>query len=86
MNPDIAQARGNLEVEPEWLDDDIELYQVSNIFIQIPYEYSGMGGVVGKQYQPIKDFLKWNDLDVKYWTPIVLQMGKIWASELQKDK
>ena len=52
----------------------------------MPFEYGGMGGVVGKQYQPIKDFLEWDELDVKHWTPIVLQMGRIWASELQKDK
>jgi len=44
-----------------------------------------MGNMVGKQYQPIKDFLKWNDLEVKYWTPIVLTMGRVWASNLPKD-
>ena len=72
--------------EPEWLDDDIELFKVANVFLQVPFEYGGMGSVVGKQYQPIKDFLKWNNLNLKYWTPIVLQMGRVWASELQKDK
>jgi len=56
------------------------------VFVQVPFEYGGIGGVVGKQYQPIKDMLKWNGLDVKQWTPIVLQMGRVWASELQKEK
>lgn len=58
---------------------DIELKTISNIFIQIPFEYSGMGAV-GKKYEAIKDFLKWNDLDVKYWTPILLKMGEVWVS------
>jgi len=44
-----------------------------------------MGSLVGKQYLPTKDFLKWNDLEVKYWTPIVLAMGSIWASNRPKD-
>ena len=75
-----------LDEEPEWLDDDIELSMVASVFIQVPFEYSGMGGVSGKQYQPIKDFLKWNGLSVPEWTPIVLQMGRIWANEINKDR
>lgn len=75
-----------MEDEPEWLDDDKELYKISTIFMQIPFEYGGMGSVVGKQYLPTKDFLEWNDLDVSYWTPIILLMGRVWASAAQKDK
>jgi len=45
-----------------------------------------MGNMTGKQYQPIKDFLLWNKLDVMYWTPIVLAMGSIWANEINKKQ
>jgi len=42
-------------------------------------------GAVGKKYEAIKDFLKWNYLDVKYWTPILVKMGEIWVMN-QVDK
>jgi hypothetical protein len=68
-----------------FLEDD-ELVKLANVFLQIPFEYGGMGGIVGKKYEAIKDFLRWNDFDVKNWTPIVLQMGNIWANESSKNK
>jgi len=46
----------------------------------IPFEY-GFNGIVGKKYEAIKDFLKWSEKDVAYWTPILSSMGVIWASE-----
>ena len=45
-----------------------------------------MGGATGKKYEAVKDFIKWNDFDVKQWTPIVLQMGNTWISEKNDTK
>ena len=42
-------------------------------------------GAVGKKYEAVKDFLQWNDFDVKEWTPIVLRMGSVWVNA-SKDK
>jgi hypothetical protein len=39
-------------------------------------------GPVGKKYEAVKDFLKWNGFSVKTWTPLVLQMGEVWVSSL----
>lgn len=64
--------------------EDEELVKIANVFLQIPFEYGGMGGIVGKKYEAVKDFLKWNDFDVKVWTPIILNMGNVWASESAK--
>lgn len=62
-------------------DDDVELYNLTRVFLQIPFDYSGMGGAIGKKYEAVKDFLEWNEFDVKEWTPIVLQMGIAWINE-----
>lgn len=60
---------------------DYELIVLSRVFTQIPFEY-GMAGIVGKKYEAVKDYLRWNDLDVKYWTPVVVNMGMVWAAAL----
>ncbi|QKF72788.1 hypothetical protein AFAEC_0597 [Aliarcobacter faecis] len=57
--------------------EDIEILKLINIFLIIPFEY-GPFGPIGKNYQATKDYLSWNGLDKKYWTPIVLNMGLIW--------
>jgi len=59
---------------------DLELIVLVSVFLKIPFEYGAMG-VVGKKYEAIKDYLKWNNFDVKYWTPIVVDMGRIWVNE-----
>ncbi len=56
---------------------------VANLFLRIPFEY-GFSGIVGKKYEAIKDYLKWNNLDVAYWTPILVDMGIVYASEVNK--
>lgn len=65
-------------------DDDIELLSLTRVFLQIPFEYGGMGGMIGKKYEAVKDFLKWNDFKPKEWASIVLQMGQVWASEVNQ--
>ena len=65
-------------------DDDIEFYNLTRVFLQIPFEYGGMGGVLGKRYDAIKDFLKWNKFNIEKWTPIVVQMGNVWANNIKK--
>jgi hypothetical protein len=62
-------------------DDDIEFYKLTRIFLQIPFEYSSMGGAVGKHYQASKDFLKWNGFQPKKWMQVILHMGIVWANE-----
>ena len=62
-----------------------EEIKVANVFKIIPNEY-GFSGIVGKKYEAIKDYLKWNGLDVAKWTPIVVLMGEAFASELMKEK
>lgn len=54
-----------------------------NVFLQVPFEY-GFNGPVGKKYEAIKDFLKWNRLDVKFWTPVILYMGEVWIQNIKK--
>jgi len=56
-----------------------------SVFLQIPFEY-GFVGVVGKRYEAIKDFLKWNNFKVKEWLPIFVRAGEIWASNIEKKK
>ncbi len=62
------------------------MFVLTRIFLQIPFEYGGMGSVSGKHYEATKDFLKWNNFSVKDFTPVVLQMGRIFAEELQNKK
>jgi len=52
--------------------------------LQIPFEY-GFSGIVGKRYEAIKDFLKWNNFKVKEWVPIFVRAGEIWASNIEKE-
>ena len=47
-----------------------------SIFMQIPWEYGPMGNVVGKKYEAIKDYLEWNELSVKEFTPLFVAMGE----------
>lgn len=65
-----------------FLQDD-ELRKVANVFLNIPFEY-GVNGAVGKKYEAIKDYLKWNSLKVEVWTPIVVNMGLVWVKNLKK--
>ncbi len=58
--------------------------KVVSLFLQIPWEYGAMGGVVGKKYEAIKDYLEWNGLSVKEWTPLFVKMGEIWAQNQSK--
>ena len=44
---------------------DEEIIKVIKVFLQVPFEF-GSFGPVGKKYEAIKDFLKWNGLDTKY--------------------
>lgn len=38
-----------------------------------------MGGMTGKKYEAIKDYLEWHGFDVKEFTPLFVMMGEIWA-------
>ena len=55
-----------------------------SIFARIPWEYGAMGGVVGKKYEAIKDYLEWNDLSVKEYTPLFVTMGDIFKDAKQQ--
>lgn len=79
------EIRENELSETVFYDDDIELYTLSRVFLQIPFEYGGMGGAVGKKYDAVKDFLEWNEFDVKEWAPTILRMGNEWINAT-KDK
>ncbi len=57
---------------------------IANLFLTIPNEV-GMSGVMGKKYEAIKDYLRWNELEVKMWTPVIYQMGIIWSNEINSD-
>lgn len=57
--------------------------EVVKVFLQAPFEY-GFAGPVGKKYEAVKDFLKWNGLDVKFWTPVVLYMGEVWIQNMKR--
>jgi hypothetical protein len=65
-------------------DDDREFYRLTRVFLNIPFEYGGMGTVIGKKYEAIKDFLKWSKFDLKKWVPVVVSMGNIWANNIKK--
>ena len=53
--------------------------------MQAPWEYAPMGGIVGKQYAPLRDLAQWRGLDLERWIPVLLDMAAIWASE-KSDK
>ncbi|BAF69589.1 hypothetical protein [Nitratiruptor sp. SB155-2] len=82
---ELEQIKGNQASKIVVIDNPI-YFAASRIFLQVPWEYGGMGGVVGKKYEAVKDFLDWNNFEVKEWTPIFLQGGLIWAQEAQKAK
>lgn len=58
--------------------------KIVQIFRSIPNEYGSMGGVLGKKYEAIKDYLVWNNLDVKL-TPLLVVMGQVWASKVNEE-
>ena len=62
----------------------IEVF-LSRLFLTIPAEFGGMG-VVGKNYEAIKDYLEWNGLNVKKYTPLLVQMGQVWANEINSKE
>ncbi len=68
------------------MEDDKELFILSHIFLQIPWEYDGMGNIIGKKYDAIKDYLKWNGFKPKEYTNIVLRMGQIWVNNIPKKE
>ncbi|WP_281950278.1 hypothetical protein [Nitrosophilus kaiyonis] len=57
--------------------------KIAEIFELLPNEYTMMG-VVGKKYEAIKDYLKWNGFEPSEYTPLLVQMGQIWASNLKQ--
>lgn len=73
--------KNDKESEVIFLED--ELFILSRIFLQIPWEY-GFSGPVGKKYEAIKDFLNWHNYEVEKWTPIILRMANSWINESSK--
>lgn len=85
-NIEKQNAKEELEYyyeELEFLEDDKELYEISRIFLQIPWKYSG-GMIVGKEYESTKDFLKWAGYKPKKWTSIIQAMATVWISNIPK--
>ena len=76
---ELAAIAGHSASKVIAFSDDPQLFAISRLFLQIPWEY-GFSGIVGKRYDAIKDFLRWNGFEVKKWTPILVQMGQTWAS------
>lgn len=66
----------------EIFDDDQELFDISRIFVKIPWEYGGFGTPTGKEYQAVKDFLKWEKYKPKAWTSIIVQMANAWITNI----
>lgn len=64
-------------------DDDKEFYQLSRVFLQIPFDRED-GRIVGKQYDAIKDYLMWSKFDLKRWVPIFVSMGNVWANNIKR--
>ena len=81
---EIDELKSNKLSKIVFYDDDIELYNLTRLFLQIPFEYAGMGWAVGKKYEATKDFLKWNGFNLKEWLPVVLQMGTTWVNNVSK--
>lgn len=59
--------------------------KLANIFKILPNEYS-VFGIVGKKYEAVKDYLSWNGLSVKEFTPLLIRMGEVFASEINRNK
>lgn len=58
------------------------------MFLQIPWEYGGMGTPLNKKWEAILWFLEKEKKDEKFWTPIILNMAQNWisaASEKSKN-
>lgn len=43
-----------------------------------------MGGIVGKEYAPLRDMTEWAGLDPAKWIPVMLMMASAWANEGKK--
>ncbi len=81
---ELAAIAGHSASKVVTLSDDPQLFAISRLFLQIPWVY-GFQGIVGKRYDAIKDFLRWNGFEVKKWTPILVRMGQTWAAAQQED-
>lgn len=58
-------------------DDDIEAKLIQNIFTNLQFEYSGMGGKpISYHYIKAKDYIKWNRLKAKDYIPLLDMMFK----------
>lgn len=79
------EIKNNKLSQITFVDDDEELFNLTRIFLQIPFEY-GFDGATDKKYEACKDFLRWNGFKVKKWLPIVLQMARVWIRESKKSK
>jgi hypothetical protein len=90
-----ARGKGELSYSVQDLEDlkknpaskiiileDADLLFISRIFLKIPWEYSGVGSIVGKKYEAIKDFFKIYNISKKDFLEIVITMGLIWANNI----
>jgi len=59
--------------------------KLASIFKILPNEYSAFG-IVGKKYEAIKDYLTWNNLSVEEFTPLLVRMGEVFASEINRSE
>ena len=69
----------------EFLEDDKELFEISRIFLQTDWKYSG-GIVVGKEFESTKSYLKWNGFKPKDWLPVMHSMANEWIKHIPKKK
>ena len=61
---------------------------LANVASRCEYAYGGMGRV-GFLYESMKDNLKWNDLDVKYYVHMLSSIGRVLSlseDEYKKQK
>jgi len=79
-----AEIKENPLSKIVFYDEDEELYNLTRIFLQIPFEYSGMGQLIGKRYDAVKDFLEWNNFNKKKWTAVVFAMGQEWVFNIKQ--
>jgi len=79
-----AEMKENPLSKIVFFDDDEELFVITRLFLQVPFEHGAMG-VVGKRYDAIKDILTWHDIDLKTWVFMMHRMGNVWAGS-QKSK
>jgi len=69
----------------EFLDDNNELSEIAYIFNLRNWEYSG-DNLIGKNYDQLKDLLKWNGFNLKKTIPTILQMSRIYRYEVNNRK